>query len=85
MEIWIRSQNGEVILKCNDFFIHKSEFKELYYICTNNIYLLGTYSSKEKAMKVLDDIQEHIKRHLTGDISIFNAIYEMPEDNEVDA
>lgn len=38
-------------------------------------YALGTYSSKEKAMKVLDMIQE---AYVNGHID-----YQMPEDSEV--
>nr|DAE53711.1 MAG TPA: hypothetical protein [Caudoviricetes sp.] len=38
-------------------------------------YVLGTYSSKEKAMKVLDMIQE---AYVNGHID-----YQMPEDSEV--
>lgn len=41
----------------------------------NDGYVLGTYSSKEKAMKVLDMIQE---AYVNGHID-----YQMPEDSEV--
>lgn len=53
--------------------------------------ILGTYSSKEKALKVLDMIQNYINEptylyHLDGeeDASYMKAVFQMPQDDEVE-
>lgn len=67
MELWIRSQDKEVLLKCN----------QVYYFTINNKHIIGTdlelvqrgydyqslgyYKSKERALEVLNEIENKIK------------------------
>ena len=73
MELWIRSQNKEKLVKVNELFLHdnnilKNEFilnAEPDYsnisIIANDNYNLGTYKSKERTLEVLDEIATTIK------------------------
>ena len=75
----IRSQNREVLINLNStagIEIAEGPIKTIItsYI-TGCSYLLGEYSNKAKAMKVLDMIQE---AYVNGHID-----YQMPEDSEV--
>lgn len=57
MKMWIRSQNREDLENVQDVYIRLIKNKQ----CTINTgrgHVLGTYSSKENALKVLDMIQK---------------------------
>lgn len=75
----IRSQNKTFLLNFSNLTIaYIAEDDEDFVISSledENRYRLGKYSSKEKAMKVLDMIQE---AYVNGHID-----YQMPEDSEV--
>ena len=76
----IRSQNKEVLVNFNNsagIDIEEGPMKTTVtsYI-TGARYLLGKYSNKQKAVKVLDMIQE---AYANGHID-----YQMPEDSEVE-
>lgn len=69
MDLWIRSQDKESIVKINSSVSLKYNDKKT--IIANYIPdfsdnydgsydILGTYESKERALEVLDEIQEHI-------------------------
>lgn len=71
MELWIRSQNKECItivnhLYCNDDGTIKQQ----------DDLSLGEYSSKERALDVLDEIQKILETR--DDVS--QMVYEMPQD-----
>ena len=75
----IRSQNKELLVNFNVSAGIEIEERNTKTVVTSYItgcsYLLGEYSTKEKAMKVLDMIQE---AYVNGHID-----YQMPEDSEV--
>lgn len=75
----IRSQNKTILLNFSNstvVYIAKNDKDFVILSLENgNRYRLGKYSSKEKAMKVLDMIQE---AYVNGHID-----YQMPEDSEV--
>lgn len=79
--MWIRSQdkknlaNGEII-----YFLGDCLTVRCGKVGTNDEYdlILATYSTKEKALKVLDMIQKEVS--LTND----NSVYVMPQDDEVE-
>ena len=75
MGIWIRSQDKETIMNCNELGIVFKDNKSIY----SNGYVLGTYSSRKKALKVLDMIQSFINNELIRDYMVF----QMPQDDEV--
>ena len=91
--MWIRSQNKEnlmnnplriYIMKCcentDDFEIKATTYDEC--IC------LGIYNSKERALEVLDEIEEYVKNNLLFnfksnsecEILPINKIYQMPKE-----
>lgn len=67
MELWIRSQDKESLTKVSNISLKKirkpytNEF-DCYGIGTyyDNLQVLGTYKTKERAIEVLDEIEERI-------------------------
>lgn len=65
MDLWIRSQDKEKLVKCDDISIsidiNVKSYKIVGYFDKNTEYeLLGTYKTKKRALEVLDDIQNFI-------------------------
>lgn len=61
MELWIRSQDKETLLKVNNIFIdNEYQPNGLYRILDNGLEL-GRYETKERALEVLDEIQNILK------------------------
>lgn len=61
--MWIRSQDKMLLINCNNFSIEGYDNCldiETIEAVTGTHTTLGTYSTKEKALKVLDEIQEMI-------------------------
>lgn len=71
----IRSQDNKTLLNFTQF-INIGEHGKGAVIYVNNLYPAGEYSTAEKALKVLDMIQE---AYINGHID-----YQMPEDSEVE-
>lgn len=70
MELWIRSKDREKLIKCNDIAIATDSedgknirgYKIVGYFDKNTEYEeLGFYTSKERALEVLDEIQNILK------------------------
>lgn len=96
----IRSQNREVLINLNSMAGTEIAEGPIKTIITSYItgcsYLLGEYSDKAKAMKVLDMIQEAYSEYqimLNFSVSYLHefkektdgfAIFQMPEDSEVE-
>ena len=88
----IRSQNKELLVNFNVSAGIEIEERNTKTVVTSYItgcsYLLGEYSTKAKAMKVLDMIQyayeryEYEKVFKTG-LTLFDT-FQMPEDSEVE-
>lgn len=55
--MWIRSQDKEMLLNCEGFDILDEDTIWIIYGCDTT---LATYSTKEKALKVLDMIEKYI-------------------------
>lgn len=76
-DMWIRSQNRMQLQDVNRFVIER--FETGIYIVGNGC-TLGIYSTKEKALKVLDQIQYNIE--------LFDheptMVFQMPQDEEVE-
>lgn len=90
--MWIRSQNRMQLQDVNRFVIEQFEFG--IYIVGNGC-TLGIYSTKEKALKVLDEIQTSIMtehQFYTEDVNCigkyftkeYKEIYQMSQDEEVE-
>lgn len=90
--MWIRGQNKLTLQNVNRLVIEQFEIG--IYIVGNGC-TLGIYSTKEKALKVLDEIQTCIMtehRFYTEDVNCigkyftkeYKEIYQMPQDEEVE-
>ena len=68
MELWIRSQDKERLIKPIDFYIEETinyvnkcnEFNIYALNFANNDIIIGTYKTKERALEILDEIQDII-------------------------
>ena len=87
--MWIRTQDKEMIINCSDVEIGLEEQSTIW--CGG--YSLGTYSTKEKAMKVLDMIEDRINQTEEfaaqgerdhGYIRLIKFVYQMPLDSDVE-
>ena len=66
--MWIRSQDKETIMQANSFIIDVNTYGR-YLIKVNNNIVVGTYTSREEAIKVLDKVQKFYG---------INGIFQMP-------
>lgn len=84
MELWIRTQNKELLLKIDRIGIE--EFDDGYGIVTyerigtKNEFGLGLYNTKERALEVLNEIQNYICPN--GSMNLYDGtrVYEMPKE-----
>ena len=62
MELWIRSQDRETLVKVNNLsLVHDTDTWEIINSYADHQYWeLGTYTTKERALEVLNKIQERI-------------------------
>lgn len=91
--MWIRSQDRLRLQYVNRFEIEHFENKEIATI-TGNGWFLGEYSTEEKALKVLDEIQMVINNKQLCVIDkaprgsyVLNKgaqVYQMPQDEDVE-
>lgn len=77
--MWIRSQDKELLRNVNSIEIIKYE-GEKYTTIVGDGWHLGVYSTKEKAMEVLNDIYFRIKYSDIDEV----LVYEMPVDEDVE-
>ena len=96
MELWIRSQNKERLIKVEDLYI---EFNgdtnpkiDSHRIVTDKFINLGIYKSKERALEVLDEIHQRLidlqtLEYLQGTMNLdwkhnrsIDCVYEIPKD-----
>lgn len=92
--MWIRSQDGKSLTDCNSFAVER--FFEQYEVVTFNrsgiSVALGIYSSEEKALRVLDEIQAIVESKQFcvvdnvdfGNYVLHNGVqvYQMPQNEE---
>ena len=86
--MWIRTQDKEMIIDCSTVEIGLEEQNTIW--CGG--YVLGTYSTKEKALKVLDMIEDRINQNEEfaaqgerdhGYMRLIKFVYQMPLDSDV--
>lgn len=67
MKLWIRSQDKEILMKSPELrYNQKGNEHSLLAYDTLGVYrILGTYKSKERAIEVLDEIQNILKPKIT--------------------
>ena len=91
MELWIRSQDRKRLYKATELFIEKDIYKDwcieteighdyitkdVWYICVNQA-RLGKYFNEERALEVLDEIQDLLQNAYVG--SVNRIVYQMPD------
>ena len=97
--MWIRSQDKMALMNATTIRMYHTGYKTEFCIycdqkCIAEEYTnLGTYSTKEKALKVLDMIQEHITKTNIYDTEKgeyeryrtlpLKCVFQMPQDSEV--
>lgn len=69
--MWVRSQDRKILTGIHDVEVD-SGFK-----VWGSGMLIGEYSTEEKALKVLDDIENHLK-------GPYGIVFEMPLDEDVE-
>ena len=84
MELWIRSQKNDnlrpMLLKVNEFEIGDYN-DDMNCIVVNNLYCVGIYKSKERALEVLDEIQSILEQILDPNLTTLKVfVYEMPKE-----
>lgn len=82
MELWIRSQNKERIIKANQLDVMEFDTdvdpRYNHFGVYANDYLVGEYKTKERALEVLNEIQDLIND--IADNKMVGCIYEMPKE-----
>ena len=94
MDLWIRSQDKEKLVKINS--LQYGEYQGTHYIngyCINEVdnIDLGIYATKERALEVLDEMQEFIEtldttkitqdiHGITSEVEIAKRVYNMPKE-----
>ena len=79
MELWIRSQNKEILAKIINFSVveYKDEFRIVGFSADEmDESDLGCYETKERAIEVLDQIHKRIL-NLNTELTL-NNVYKMP-------
>lgn len=85
MELWIRSQYGSLLEKAEAIKI--ANYDGTISIVINNDYVFGKYKTKERAIEVLDEIQEaklgNFHYRCNSNVKVSSKedtiIYQMPE------
>lgn len=79
--MWIRNQNKCVMIKCKNIATYKNIKMDKFVVITNDgtDIELGYYSTKEKALKVLDMIEKEIRLDTCN-----TRVFQMLQDNEVE-
>lgn len=81
MDLWIRSQDKEVLTKVIDIY-KQADTNEIWAYSDKGLKnCLGFYATKERALEVLDEIHHKLKPKQKNEVWDFsNDVYEMPEE-----
>ena len=92
--MWIRSQDLYTLIKCERLSVRQCVSKK-HCVIGDECVVLGEYSTLDKALKVLDEIQNAVENTNYYNIDNFSLgtyalkrghqVYEMPADEEVKA
>ena len=82
--MWVRSQDKKRLTNVEDVRILEQNNGD-YNIWGNNNCNLGKYSTEEKALKVLDMIEQSVSGFIDEEVAEFYqyGIFQMPQDSEV--
>ena len=76
--MWIRSQNKKYLINCKNLGIRKMQNKYVVALISEcaDFYTLGSYSTEEKALKVLDEIKKRTEY-------LCPKAFQMPADEDI--
>ena len=82
MELWIRSQDREKLVQVDCLCIEINEYGKKNYDIVQGCITLGTYKTKERALEILDKIENKMAyindEYVAGHNSLM--IFEMPKE-----
>ena len=78
MNLWVRSQDKRILQKVDNIFLDANYEDKRISTYDGDSITLGEYKTKERALEVLDEIQEYINFNIK--LKLETCIYEMPED-----
>lgn len=85
MNLWVHSQDKMNLVKVRQVSVNYQNNKQIIANYTPELYensgeyyeLLGTYKTKERALEVLDEIQDLLQNAYVGNAN--RIVYQMPE------
>ena len=88
MDLWIRSQDREKLVKCNDIAIKRFLLNEIpkdeccysivgYFDKETEYETLGSYKTEKRTIEILDEIQGYIKLKYLYELKEYDAIKTM--------
>ena len=78
MNLWVRTQDKECLTNISNIqYVYKNNIHGLgtYY---DNLKILGTYKTKERAIEILDEIQDLLQNAYIENAN--RIVYQMPKD-----
>lgn len=79
MELWIRSQDKRILQKIDNIYLDANYGnKRICNYVDDYKTELGTYKTKERALEVLDEIQDLLQNAYIGNAN--RIVYQMPKD-----
>ena len=83
MELWVRSQNKDKLIKINSIYLPSPINADIFFpnIIANDGDYLGSYKTIKRALEVLDEIQDFIERKdIDGNRYYQNEVFNMPKE-----
>lgn len=80
MDLWIRSQDKELLVNAKAFELqhYKNSPCQIFAVWNNNFMCIGTYKTKERAIEILDEIQDLYQNAYVGNSC--RLVYQIPKD-----
>lgn len=81
MELWIRSQDRESLIKADNLGLFGNRIVFIPNRPTGGRMTIGRYKTEERALEVLDEIQDFIERKdIRGNRYYQNEVFNMPKE-----
>lgn len=78
MNLWVRSQDKRILQKVDNIFLDANYENKRISTYDGDNTELGTYKTKERAIEVLDEIQDLLQNAYIGNAN--RIVYQMPKD-----
>lgn len=78
MNLWVRSQDKRILQKVDNIFLDANHEDKRISTYDGDSITLGEYKTKERAIEILDEIQEYMNFDIK--LKLETCIYEMPEE-----